>query len=165
MATWLSAEVDRAGSPLAVGGKPRLHAERLLLSLFVECLADVASEGAAPAPHLSESQVRQAEAWIDANLTEAIGVEEIAAALGVGVRSLQLAFRRARGYSPLEAVMQRRLERARQALVAAEPEATVTAIAAEFGFYELGRFSKRYRQHFGESPSQTLACRFGPRNI
>jgi AraC-like DNA-binding protein len=33
---------------------------------------------------------------------------------------------------------------------------TVTAIAVEHGFGELGRFSVRYRKLFGEMPSETL---------
>ena len=41
--------------------------------------------------------------------------------------------------------------------MAAVPETNVTAIATALGFFELGRFSQRYRQHFGETPSATLA--------
>ena len=159
---WLATELDRPDSLLACHGKPRLHAERLLLSLFVECLAQAAPKGIEPALDISERQVRGAEEWIDANVTEAIGVEELATALGVGVRSLQLSFRRVRGYSPLAGITRRRLERAREALLQAEAGATVTMIATQFGFYELGWFSKRYRQNFGENPSQTLARRIGP---
>ena len=44
----------------------------------------------------------------------------------------------------------------------AEPGATVTGIATEHGFLELGRFAMRYRRQFGETPSQTLARRTGP---
>ena len=159
MAAWLTAELDRPGSPLARRGKPRLHAERMLLSLFVECLAEAAPEDTQPVQDIGESHVRRAEAWIDAHLTKAIGVEEIATAIDVSVRSLQSTFQRVRGHSPLDAVLRRRLDRARAALLRSEPGATVTVIAAEFGFYELGRFSMRYREHFGESPSQTLAHR------
>jgi AraC-like DNA-binding protein len=35
----------------------------------------------------------------------------------------------------------------------------VTNIASDLGFTELGRFAVRYRQMFGETPSQTLQRR------
>ena len=159
MAVWLGTEVDRPGSPLALPGKARLHAERLLLSLFTECMAQVVLHETEAIPGVSERHVRRAEEWIDAHLTEIIGVEDVAAALGVGVRSLQVSFQRVRGYSPLESIRRRRLEHTRKALLQAEPGATVTTIATQFGFFELGRFSKRYRKTFGEAPSETLARR------
>jgi AraC-like DNA-binding protein/DNA-binding CsgD family transcriptional regulator len=104
-------------------------------------------------------QVARAEAWIDTHLTEAISVEDIASALGVCTRTLRLAFRSVRGCSPLRAVHIRRLDRVRAALAAAKPGATVTDIATSFGFFELGRFSVRYRKRFDEKPSETLARR------
>ena len=102
-------------------------------------------------------QVARAEAWIDVHLTEAISVEDVASALGVCTRTLRLAFRSVRGCSPLRAIHIRRLDRVRAALAAAKPGATVTDIATSFGFFELGRFSVRYRQRFDEKPSETLA--------
>ena len=161
MAEWLGTELDRPGSPLASTGKARLHAERLLLSLFTECMAQVVLYETEAIPGISERHVRRAEEWIDAHLTEIIGVEDVATALGVGVRSLQVSFQRVRGCSPLESIRQRRLEHTRKALLQAEPGATVTTIATQFGFFELGRFSKRYRKSFGEAPSETLARRLG----
>ncbi len=161
MAMWLGTEVDRPGSPLASPGKARLHAERLLLSLFTECMAQVVLYEAEAIPGISERHVLRAEEWIDAHLTEVMGVEDVAAALDVGVRTLQISFQRVRGYSPLESIWRRRLEHTRKALLQAEPGATVTTIATRFGFFELGRFSKRYRMTFGEAPSETLARRLG----
>jgi transcriptional regulator GlxA family with amidase domain len=53
---------------------------------------------------------------------------------------------------------------ARQSLqVADQSKRTVTQIAAEYGFLELGRFSVRYRSLFGESPSVTLRANDGLR--
>jgi AraC-like DNA-binding protein len=51
----------------------------------------------------------------------------------------------------------RRLHLARRALASADATVgTVTQIANEYGFAELGRFAVLYRQLFGESPSVTL---------
>jgi transcriptional regulator GlxA family with amidase domain len=60
--------------------------------------------------------------------------------------------------SPFEYIKARRLNAARQALVAADSSSnTVTRIAVENGFAHLGRFAADYREHFGESPHETLA--------
>ncbi len=154
---WLTTELDRSGSALGRPGRPRSFAERTLLSLFVEALAETAPAEAEPALDVGEAHIRRAEAWIETNLTEPVGVHEMASAIGVGVRSLQLTFRRLRGLSPSEAIMRRRLEAARRSLLGADEAATVTQIATDLGFFELSRFSRCYREHFGETPSATLA--------
>lgn len=160
MAKWMVCEAERIGSPIATLGKSRLHAQRLLLSLIVECLSEASPTDSEPVQDISQAQVRRAEEWIDAHLADVIGIDEVATATGIGVRSLQLSFRRVHGCSPHEFITKRRLEAARQKLLVATPEATVTAIATDLGFFELGRFAERYRQHFGETPSTTLArCR------
>jgi AraC-like DNA-binding protein len=46
---------------------------------------------------------------------------------------------------------------ARRALLRADASAaTVTMVATDHGFWELGRFSVEYRGLFGESPSASL---------
>jgi AraC-like DNA-binding protein len=51
----------------------------------------------------------------------------------------------------------RRMHQARRALTVAGAETkTVTEIATEHGFWELGRFAVAYRELFGETPSATL---------
>jgi AraC-like DNA-binding protein len=58
---------------------------------------------------------------------------------------------------PLRYLWLRRMEQARRALAICDPTAaTVTEIATNYGFWELGRFSVTYRTLFGESPSATL---------
>ena len=85
----------------------------------------------------------------------------LAATLRVSMRTLEKAFISATGLPPKKYLLNRRLNRARQALLAADPHGpdSVTSVALGLGFSELGRFSVRYRQFFGESPSQTLLRR------
>jgi AraC-binding-like domain len=59
-------------------------------------------------------QVRQAEEYIEANVERAVTLEELASVTGVSAFSLFSAFRKHRGYSPLEFLAQVRL-RAREA--------------------------------------------------
>ncbi|MBB3182072.1 helix-turn-helix domain-containing protein [Variovorax sp. Sphag1AA] len=151
------AALDAPEPALLDAASAREHAERELLGLFTECLAEVAPGSVGRNESIGFLRVRRAEEWIDANLGEAIGVEEMAAAVGVGVRSLQMSFRQSRGYSPQEFLLRRRLEVARQMLTRARDGTTVTGIATTLGFFELGRFAQRYKRCFGETPSTTLA--------
>jgi AraC-like DNA-binding protein len=153
---WTAQELDRPGTILLSSRKAAEGVERALLTLFLECLADRLPVARARAEDLCEKQVRMIEAWIDANLGEPIGVEELAAVIGSNSRAVQAAFRRLRGCSPLQAVAGRRLQAARHALLAPDAATTVTGVALDCGFFHLGRFSQRYRLVLGERPSETL---------
>jgi transcriptional regulator GlxA family with amidase domain len=53
--------------------------------------------------------------------------------------------------------MGERLQGVRNALIDdGVTSTTVTTVAAEYGFYELGRFAAIYKDAFGEAPSDTL---------
>jgi AraC family ethanolamine operon transcriptional activator len=75
---------------------------------------------------------------------------------GVTERTLRNAFRSIHGTTPYRYLRTRRMWEAREALLHADSAATVTSIAMQFGFLELGRFSVEYRYAFGERPSDTL---------
>ena len=47
----------------------------------------------------------------------------------------------------------------RETLLESEPENSVSAIAARWGFDHFGRFAVEYRRRFGERPSDTLKQR------
>lgn len=83
-------------------------------------------------------------------------VAELAAACGVGRRTLEKHFRRFLRRSPVEVRRDLRLERARRDLLRARAGAAVTEIALGCGFNHLGRFAALYRARYGESPSATL---------
>jgi len=156
---WMATELENPQSPLLAQDRVAASFERTLLTLFVEGLVERHPDSAAVRGNLSDTHVSLAEDWIDAHLAEPIGIEEVATGVGVDAQALVRTFKRLRGHSPLRAILNRRLERAHDALTTAEPGATVTEIATGLGYFELGRFAVRYREQFGERPSETLARR------
>lgn len=99
----------------------------------------------------------RAVAFIEERAHDDIGVDDIAAAAFVTVRAVQLAFRRHLGTTPVGYLRQVRLERAhRQLLAAGQDGATVTMVAAQWGFSSPSRFTAYYRAAYGVAPSQTL---------
>jgi AraC-like DNA-binding protein len=114
----------------------------------------VSSRVADPGPAV----VKRARDFIDAHAAEPIRLSELARALGVGLRSLQIGFRRHVGCSPREYLMNCRLQLARSRLLAG-PSTKVSTVAFDCGFSDLAVFSAKYRQMFGELPSETLRKR------
>jgi transcriptional regulator GlxA family with amidase domain len=88
---------------------------------------------------------------------EQLHVDDLCRAAAVSERTLRSAFRKVHGVSPYRYLRGFRMTQARQALLSAgSRHGTVTEVAMQFGFLELGRFSVDYRSAFGECPSATL---------
>ncbi len=87
---------------------------------------------------------------------EPLHIQFLCRSCGVTERTLRNAFQAICGTTPYRYLRQRRMSEARQALLHANAAATVTSIATQYGFLELGRFSVEYRSAFGECPSETL---------
>ncbi|WP_157224079.1 AraC family transcriptional regulator [Nocardia paucivorans] len=100
----------------------------------------------------------RARRWIEEHYAEPVTVTDVARAVGVGVRQLQLVFRERFDSTPTEMLRTVRLEQARRLLcdTTADLAPTVTTVAYGCGFTHLGRFALAYRVRFGESPSDTL---------
>jgi AraC family ethanolamine operon transcriptional activator len=106
---------------------------------------------------VSADAVRRAENVLQAHADLAIPVATLSRLVGLSDRGLRNAFHRVHGVSPKRWMVAARLERVRRALAAARTgRVSVTDVATEHGFYDLGRFAAAYRQTFGEHPSQTL---------
>ena len=101
-------------------------------------------------------QVRLAEQFIEAHWDQPITIEALVAASNVSARSLYMAFRKGRGYTPMEFAKRVRLGHARRMLSAPQPRTSVAAVAFECGFGNPGHFSRDYLNQFGENPSETL---------
>jgi AraC family ethanolamine operon transcriptional activator len=106
-----------------------------------------------PREHIIRSAIGLVEQCPDFTL----GVDDMAEAADVSVRTLRKAFLEYFGVPPLRYLTTRRLHEARRALRGADSEATtVTAVATRFGFWQFGRFAAEYRRLFREYPSETL---------
>ena len=105
---------------------------------------------------IAPALVHTIEEFIEAHATEPVTVSDLVAQCGCSRGALFNAFRRFRGYTPMQFLAECRLRSAHAALQSSSPADTVSSIAYACGFSHLGRFSVAYRQRFGESPSATL---------
>lgn len=115
--------------------------------------------GGAPGPSALPADVVRAVDWLRTHLDEEVRLDTLAEVAGVRPRTIEAHFRQFLGTTPLGWLRNARLARARQELLRAGPQATVTGIAAASGFTQLGRFAGDYRRRFGELPSETLRRR------
>ncbi len=83
---------------------------------------------------------------------------ELARQTEVHDRTLLRTFQETFGIAPKQYLMLRQLHQLRR-ILAAQPadDTTVADVLTRHGIWEFGRFSGRYRRHFGELPSETLA--------
>ena len=111
-----------------------------------------------PRATLTRQQVvDRVEAFLHAHLAESLPLAQLCDVAGVSERSLRNAFYDVRGMSPKRFVLRERLNEVRRALRDADAtRGTVTTIATDYGFFELGRFAATYKAVFGETPSATL---------
>jgi AraC-like DNA-binding protein len=101
--------------------------------------------------------VNRLDVFLREHFDEPIHMAQLCVATGVSERSLRNACHAVYGISPKRYLTRRRMEAVRNALVEARPgQATVTRIATDYGFFELGRFAAAYSSLFGERPSDTL---------
>jgi AraC-like DNA-binding protein len=153
-----------AACRLAVGD-PELLANRAaarsleedLIHTMVACL----SAGDQAASDFREARrtrtMTRFEDYLADKQCEPVYLSEICAAIGVSERMLRACCHDHLGMGPIRYLWLRRMNLARQVLRNADPARTsVTQVATDHGFWELGRFSVEYRNLFGESPSTTL---------
>ena len=99
---------------------------------------------------------RKARDYLHAHLDELPTVGDVARHCGVSVRALAKGFSRHLETTPLQYMLDLRLDRAREQLLAHGRDGSVTEIAQRWGFQHQGLFAARYRRRFGERPSETL---------
>lgn len=86
-------------------------------------------------------------------------LDAIAGALCTSQRSLQRAFKDLAGLGPQSYLRIVRLHQFRQQLILSAPDETITGLAHDHGFENMGRLSSQYRDWFGELPRDTRKLR------
>lgn len=144
-------------SPAFAHGSIARQAERMLLLLLLRNLphnysAQVSREPDGAAPWY----VGRVADHIHAHAGRELGLAELARVAGVSPRTLQHGFRKHRGTTPLQFLKRVRLDLAREALLQARASGgLITDIAGRVGYDSASRFSRDYRERFGEPPSAT----------
>jgi len=154
---WCLAEKDSPPGllqqPIVAGRLEQAALEGLLLAAghgYREALEQ-------PPSGMRPAAVKRVMDTVRADPAEPYDAAKLASIAQVSLRTLQEAFRKHVGMSPMAYVNEVRLRRVHLQLRASTPgTATVTSVAYEWGFAHLGRFSQSYRVRFGETPSQTL---------
>lgn len=95
--------------------------------------------------------------YLTAHLSDPITLTDMELLTGLSHRALQYAFFKQFGCSPMQWVRQQRLALAhRQLLSAAHRGDSVTHIALQCGFTNVGNFARYYAQVYGCKPSETM---------
>jgi AraC-like DNA-binding protein len=131
--------------------------DQALVEAMVACLAsgDPVDERSALRHHVRV--MRRLEEVVRAHPEGPLHVDDLCRTIGVSYRTLYDSCQEHLGMSPKRYLLLRRMNLVRRELRAARSDSTtVTEIATNYGFWELGRFSVVYRSLFGESPSTTL---------
>ncbi len=98
--------------------------------------------------------------YIERNIKLELGVEQLAQHAGLSLRSLYMLFEKNARMTPKNFVRQKKLERVHAILNdPTQPCPNITAVALEYGFTHLGRFSELYKSTYGVLPSQAMRCR------
>jgi AraC-like DNA-binding protein len=107
----------------------------------------------ATAGDLSHRTAR-AIAWLRANYTKPLHMEELAAVARMGVSTLHHQFRGLTAMSPLQYQKQLRLQMARQRMLMDGMDAT--SAAYEVGYESVSQFNREYSRFFGQPPMRDV---------
>ena len=129
-----------------------------LLDGVLTALAQAGDGGSLRQGFLNAARIiRLSEDYLAGEARPGVQIDELCRALGISRRTLYRAFHDLLDVSPKAYLRLKNLSAARgQLLEAADRPTTVTQVALDHGFWELGRFSGAYRTMFGETPSETL---------
>lgn len=131
--------------------------EQELIRTMVVCLTGHQRSRARRQPHQHARIIARFEEYLANRKFKSVYLAEMCSAVGASERTLRSCCQEHFGVGPVRYLWLRRMHLVRRALLQADPlTSTVTMVATDHGFWELGRFSVEYRALFGESPRDSL---------
>lgn len=140
----------------APGGLTPLYLDAAWTMLAVHLLHRL-RPGASPDParvraSLPARRLARVLEYVEAHAADDIRVSDLAGLVALSPVQFTRLFTQAVGASPMQHVIERRLERARALL--ARDDLPISQIALEAGFGTHARFAEAFRKRFGQTPSQ-----------
>lgn len=131
--------------------------EQQLIHALVRCLTDVNVSTIKGGGLRHKAIVARFEEFMEANPNTPLYLTEVCAVVGAAERTLRAACKEHVGMGPIRYLTLRRMHLVHRELERTAPStSTVTQVATDHGFWELGRFAVAYCELFGEPPSATL---------
>jgi AraC-like DNA-binding protein len=131
--------------------------EQELILVMIRCLTEGCPLGMTSGGRRHDMIIARFEEFLDTHPGQPLYLTEICAAINVAERTLRIACEEHLGMGPIRFLSLRRMHLVHRALRQADSSATtVTRLATDHGFWELGRFAVAYRALFGEPPSESL---------
>ncbi len=149
----LCQEAESGGIPVQMHD----HYNRIVASKFLTLLKHNVSRDEGSMQSVSFERIAQ---YIEDNIKRDITIEDLVQQARISQRSLYSLFERHAKTSPKNYIKQKKLDHIHKRLT--EPGCTarsITALALDYGFLHLGRFSESYKRAFGVLPSDTLRQR------
>lgn len=151
---WQQGIQQRAASLERAAAAPEAVRNIAIRTEAIGLLADLfAMSDRAVGPQDEQPQIKEVLAYINANLTEPLTVEGLAARFYMSRNSLSRAFRRATGTTVPDYILYKRMALARILLQAGHP---IGVAARECGYTDYSTFYRCYRKVFGQSPSEPM---------
>jgi AraC-like DNA-binding protein len=131
--------------------------EQALVCAMADCLVAPDGEGRETGSRHRDAVMKRFYTVLETHPDGVLLTLDVCKAVGVSNRTLNVCCNETLGMSPHRFLKLRQMHLVRRALRLADPTATtVTVIATDHGFWDLGRFAGAYRQLFEELPSKTL---------
>jgi transcriptional regulator GlxA family with amidase domain len=125
----------------------------------IVCFEDLKESGCSRSPRwaIRVTETAKAIAWLMANYTKPLRVEELAEIARMGMSTLHHHFRALTAMSPLQYQKQLRLVAARERMLTEGIDAASAAF--EVGYESASQFNREYKRFFGQPPMRDIKVR------